>query len=171
MFIIKAGGDLNKDCYSPIKNSNFSFCIYANALTNKGIYGYTSLPKFKANSITVTARGTLGHAEYRKQPFDAIVRLLVLEPESNLNCQFFSEYINNKIQFAYESTGVPQLTGPQISKYSVFYPLELKEQNAIAQILSDMDLEIDALKIKKAKYQDIKQGMMQELLTGKTRLV
>lgn len=48
---------------------------------------------------------------------------------------------------------------------------DIEEQKAIAQILSDMDQEIEALEAKKAKYQQIKQGMMQELLTGKIRLV
>jgi len=47
----------------------------------------------------------------------------------------------------------------------------IEEQRAIAQILSDMDAEIEALQEKQAKYQAVKQGMMQELLTGKTRLV
>ena len=47
----------------------------------------------------------------------------------------------------------------------------LPEQQAIAQILSDIDTEIEALEQKQAKYKAIKQGMMQELLTGKTRLV
>jgi type I restriction enzyme S subunit len=46
-----------------------------------------------------------------------------------------------------------------------------EEQQAIAQILRDMDAEIEALEHKQAKYKAIKQGMMQELLTGKTRLV
>lgn len=46
-----------------------------------------------------------------------------------------------------------------------------KEQNAIAQVLTDMDAEVAALEKRLAKTKDIKQGMMQELLTGKTRLV
>lgn len=45
------------------------------------------------------------------------------------------------------------------------------EQKAIAAVLSDMDAEIAALEAKRVKYESIKQGMMQELLTGKTRLV
>ena len=45
------------------------------------------------------------------------------------------------------------------------------EQKAIAQILSDMDAEIEALEKKRDKYKAIKQGMMQDLLTGKTRLI
>ena len=52
-----------------------------------------------------------------------------------------------------------------------FYSPNYPEQQAIAQILSDMDAEITQLETKKEKYQAIKQGMMQELLTGKTRLV
>ena len=50
-------------------------------------------------------------------------------------------------------------------------PATQNEQKAIAQILSDMDAEITQLETKKEKYQAIKQGMMQELLTGKTRLI
>ena len=45
------------------------------------------------------------------------------------------------------------------------------EQKAIARILSDMDAEIEGLEQKRDKYKGIKQGMMQELLTGKTRLI
>ena len=45
------------------------------------------------------------------------------------------------------------------------------EQKAIAEVLSDMDAEIQALEAKLDKTKAIKQGMMQELLTGKTRLV
>ncbi len=53
---------------------------------------------------------------------------------------------------------------------SVCIPPTLAEQKAIAEVLSDMDAEIEALEAKRAKYESIKQGMMQELLTGKIRL-
>lgn len=55
-------------------------------------------------------------------------------------------------------------------EYKIFLP-EKDEQQAIAQVLSDMDSEIELLEKKLAKYQQIKQGMMQELLTGRIRLV
>lgn len=58
----------------------------------------------------------------------------------------------------------------EYSKITIFVP-EIQEQKAISEILSDMDLEIEQLESKKAKCQNVKQGMMQELLTGKTRLV
>lgn len=47
----------------------------------------------------------------------------------------------------------------------------IAEQTAIATILSDMDTEIDALEAKLAKARQVKQGMMQKLLTGRIRLV
>ena len=53
----------------------------------------------------------------------------------------------------------------------ILLPPTLTEQKAIAEILSDMDAEIEAIEQKRDKYKAIKQGMMQELLTGKTRLV
>jgi type I restriction enzyme, S subunit len=46
-----------------------------------------------------------------------------------------------------------------------------QEQKAIATVLSDMDAEIQALEARLEKTKSIKQGMMSELLTGKTRLI
>jgi type I restriction enzyme S subunit len=50
-------------------------------------------------------------------------------------------------------------------------PIDKDEQAAIATVLSDMDAELEALEQRRAKTAAIKQGMMQELLTGKTRLI
>jgi len=70
------------------------------------------------------------------------------------------------------STGISVYSISKNNLKSILIPLpSLPEQQAIAQILTDMDAEIEALEQKQAKYKAIKQGMMQELLTGKTRLV
>ena len=66
-------------------------------------------------------------------------------------------------------TKMPRGDKKVIVNYEVHLPT-LAEQQAIAAVLSDMDAEIAALEAKRAKYENIKQGMMQELLTGKTRL-
>lgn len=50
-------------------------------------------------------------------------------------------------------------------------PPTMEEQSAITSILTDMDAEIGALEAKLAKARQIKQGMMQELLTGRIRFV
>jgi len=53
----------------------------------------------------------------------------------------------------------------------IYYTSSQDEQSAIAKILFDIDTEIEALEKRRDKYKSIKQGMMQELLTGRTRLV
>ncbi len=58
-----------------------------------------------------------------------------------------------------------------LKNLQIKFPPSIDEQQAIAQILSDMDGEIIALEQEQDKYKALKQGMMQELLTGKTRLV
>lgn len=58
-----------------------------------------------------------------------------------------------------------------INRTEVLMPPTAVEQTAIAEILNDMDAEIDTLEIKLTKARHIKQGMMQELLTGRIRLV
>jgi type I restriction enzyme S subunit len=170
IFRISAGGDYISQLSSNDQDEMHCFPIYSNSITDHGLYGYCSYFVYESDSITVTARGTLGTANFRNHKFTAIGRVLVLQPNYPLDCYYVSEYINNRIDFVVESTGVPQLTSPQISKYEIILP-SLAEQRAIAQILSDMDTEIETLEQKRDKYKAIKQGMMQELLTGKTRLV
>jgi type I restriction enzyme, S subunit len=170
LFEITAGGDLVKNEYSEINDGFHSYPIYANSIFDNGLYGYSSFKQHEGDCITVTARGTLGVAYYRPTPFVAIGRLIVLKSKNKVDSFFLSESINHRIEFASESTGVPQLTAPQIAKYELSVPI-LEEQRAIATVLSDMDTAIAALETRRAKTQAIKQGMMQELLTGRTRLV
>jgi len=73
------------------------------------------------------------------------------------------------IQYASGSTFL-EISPNRIKSIEVIIP-EYKSQMFIAQILSDMDTEIEALEKKLEKYKRIKQGMMEELLTGKKRLV
>lgn len=170
IFNITAGGDLRKECFSLIKDDIFQYPIYSNALTNKGLYGYSSEYVCNENTITVTARGEVGNANPRYSKYTAIGRVLVLNPKVEVDCYFISECINSFVDFANESTGVPQLTAPQISNYEIIIP-DYDEQNRIANILSDMDNEIQSLGKQLVKAKLIKQGMMQQLLTGKIRLI
>lgn len=92
--------------------------------------------------------------------------------------KFDSRFLYYIIDSMYESLrelssgdgGRGGLTKGLISNLEIYMP-EVPEQQAIAQVLSDMDSEIEQLEKKLAKYQQIKQGMMQELLTGRIRLV
>jgi type I restriction enzyme S subunit len=65
----------------------------------------------------------------------------------------------------------PNLRNIDVLSCPLVIPPTVEEQNEIAMIISELQLEISSLELKLSKYQNIKQGMMQELLTGKTRLV
>lgn len=69
-----------------------------------------------------------------------------------------------------QGTSIKGVTVEDIAKIKISTP-SIKEQNQIVSILSDMDNEIEALEQKLEKTRQIKQGMMQQLLTGKIRLV
>ena len=79
---------------------------------------------------------------------------------------FFDEIMANAV-----GTKMPRGDKAVIRSYAICYPKDILEQKAIAEILSNMDAEIEALEQKLEKYRQIKQGMMQQLLTGKIRLV
>ncbi|MGL5488005.1 MAG: restriction endonuclease subunit S [Shewanella sp.] len=67
-------------------------------------------------------------------------------------------------------TAIPHISPQDIRDFKLLLPPTLQEQTAIATILSDMDSELNALEQKLAKARDVKQGMMQQLLTGRIRL-
>ncbi len=169
-FRIYAGGDVPKHSVAQTQSAAHPYPIFANALQNKGLYGYTAERRSNADSLTISARGYLGHAEYRDQPFFPIVRLLVLEPTGELDARYTTYAVNDRVRFSVESTGVPQLTAPQVGKYSVAAPPTLPEQRAIAAALSDVDALLGGLDRLIAKKRDLKQAAMQQLLTGQTRL-
>ncbi|MED4954502.1 restriction endonuclease subunit S [Paenibacillus macerans] len=86
----------------------------------------------------------------------------------------FHYYILNgdKLALQYcQGTKQQSYTAKIVKSLPIFYPSDTREQMAISTILSDMDSEIEALTAKLNKAKLIKKGMMQELLTGRIRLV
>ena len=70
-----------------------------------------------------------------------------------------------------EATALPSLSPRVISDIDVTIPTSIKEQGEIVKVLSDMDKGIAAAEQELMKYEQIRQGMMRELLTGHIRLV
>ncbi|WRE54526.1 restriction endonuclease subunit S [Helicobacter pylori] len=170
IFFITAGGDLSKPHYSNTKQSDFNYPIYSNAIEKKGLYGYSSFFIIKNKSITITSRGTIGVAFFRDYPYVPIGRLLVLQPKiSNIDCRFYTEYINSKVKFNTEQTTIPQLTIPKVALCEIPLP-PLNEQIAIANILSDVDHYLYALDALILKKESVKKALSFELLSQRKRL-
>ncbi|MDO8194014.1 restriction endonuclease subunit S [Lactiplantibacillus plantarum] len=129
---ITAGGDIDKDKLS----TRGRYPVIANALTNNGVVGYYDSYKVKGPAVTVTGRGDVGHAKTRIESFTPIVRLLVVSAP-NFDINFLENAINN-IRIFNESTGVPQLTAPQLGSYEFEYPCS-SEQVCIDNVLHKID--------------------------------
>jgi type I restriction enzyme, S subunit len=89
-----------------------------------------------------------------------------------LNYAFKSIHFINQTNTSSEGSGTRYvITLKKFRDFTILIPKEKEEQTAIATILADMDSEIEKLQSKLDKYKAIKQGMMQELLTGRIRLL
>lgn len=161
LFDVFAGGDISKEHLASDFDDKYKYPVYANTLANKGLYGYSDMYKFKEGTITVTGRGNIGVANARYTKYYPIVRLLVLVPKGNCNIKFFEEIINNTKIFM-ESTGVPQLTGPQISSIKVKNCC-LAEQEKIANFFSKIDLLIEKQTKRLEELKIWKNGLLQKM--------
>jgi len=123
-------------------------------------------------SVLIGRKGTIDVPQYMETPFWTIDTLFFTEISDNTNPKYIFYKFNLIDWYSHnEASGVPSMNASTIEKIELLFPPTIEEQQAIAQILSDMDTEIESLEQKRNKYKAIKQGMMQELLTGKTRLV
>ena len=103
----------------------------------------------------------------------AIVKPCPSRVDSYYLAQYFRQqsFVERVVTNYKSGTGVPRIVLKGFKQITLFLPASVAEQTAIASILVDMDKEIAELEQKLAKYRQIKQGMMQQLLTGKIRLV
>ncbi|HBC3848327.1 TPA: restriction endonuclease subunit S [Vibrio cholerae] len=99
----------------------------------------------------------------------AVLAIVPAEHNSEYLFYWFTRHKEVIIE-TYTQGGQPNLSGDIVRSIKLAFP-PVNEQTAIATILSDMDAEIQALEQRLGKTRHIKQGMMQELLTGKTRLI
>ena len=102
----------------------------------------------------------------------AIVKPLINCVDSFFLAQYFRQqnFVEQVITNYKSGTGVPRIVLKGFKQIELFIPESVAEQATIAKILVDMDKEIAGLEKKLGKYRQVKQGMMQQLLTGKIRL-
>jgi type I restriction enzyme S subunit len=126
----------------------------------------------EGDAIIVSAVGSrCGKAFATTGRWCAIANTHVVWPNENkVDKRFLGLYINDEDFWLKSGSGQPFVLFKQTFARPVLLP-PLPEQTAIAAVLSDMDAELAALEERREKTRQLKQGMMQELLTGRTRLV
>lgn len=152
-----AGGDIDKS--KIVENGKYP--IYANALTNDGIVGYyDDYYRVKAPAVTVTGRGDVGHAQARTVDFTPVVRLLTIRSEHDA---YFLENAINNHGVVVESTGVPQLTVPQLGNYMIQFPKTIEEETKIGEYFRNLDNLITLHQRKLEHLQKLKKGLLQQM--------
>ena len=130
-----------------------------------------------SGDILVVTVGTAGTTSFMSSAVGCIAQnIIALKIKKTINSEFiyyFTKTLDYEKQVEQVLMGAvqPSLKVPHLFKFKLTVPSSIEEQTAIANVLSDMDKDLEALQQRLHKTQQIKQGMMQELLTGKTRLV
>ena len=139
-------------------------------LATGGCIGYANDFLWDKPSVLIGRKGTIDKPQYADYPFWTIDTLFYTKIFDGYDAKFiYYKFCMIDWQQYNEASGVPSLNATTIENLQIIVP-EKDEQQAIAQLLSDIDSEIEQLEKKLVKYQQIKQGMMQELLTGRIRL-
>jgi type I restriction enzyme S subunit len=138
---IFAGGDKPTE-FSNVKTGEYKFPIYANGETNSGLQGFAKTEKVSEPAVTVSARGTIGYAALRMEPFVPIVRLLTLIPDfEKIELLYLYYYLK-----LYRQSGIgssqAQLIAPEIANRTITLP-NLTIQKSIGKVLSVLDSKIE----------------------------
>ncbi len=136
--------------------------------------------QLKENDLVISIAGALGRTGIVNKDVlpantNQALALVRLKSNSGINLNYAFHFLRTKkiekhIDSITSQGAQPNLSLQNISELQIEFP-KMKEQISIAQILTDMDNEIESLQKKLSKYKQLKQGLMQELLTGKIRLV
>ena len=152
-----------------------TFGQQADAYITKGKYEqFKQMYRFpQKGDVLISAAGTIGRTViYNGEPaYFQDSNIVWLAHNGKYITNNFLFYIYQRTDWNTEDTTIARLYNNNFNNTCIHFPSSITEQQAIANILSKMDNEITALETKKAKYEAIKQGMMQQLLTGKIRLI
>ena len=164
-------GDILEVCHGKsqhdIVDNNGKYPI----LATSGEIGRTDIFIYNKPSVLIGRKGTIDKPQYMDLPFWTIDTLFYTKIHEDHYPKYLYYLFCTIDWLLYnEASGVPSLSARTIEMVEIKIP-QYREQTAIANILSDMDAEIEALEQRLNKYKAIKQGMMHELLTGRIRLI
>lgn len=168
---VKRLGDILTICHGrnqrEVEDADGSYPILATG----GQIGTASRALYDKPSVLIGRKGTINQPRYMDTPFWTVDTLFYSAMKADHNAKFlyYRFCLIDWMQYN-EASGVPSLNSRTIENVEVSVPAPA-EQSAIAAVISDMDAELAALDTRRDKTRALKQGMMKELLTGRTRLV
>ena len=119
--IMGAGGDKPQNV-SQTKTDLYQYPIYSNGLSDEGLYGFTDKAKIHEESVTVSARGTIGFVCLRHIPYVPIVRLVTLISKKEFVSAKFLYLWLKQLHITGTGTTQQQLTVPDFQKTEILVP-------------------------------------------------
>ena len=162
--LITAGGD-RPSKYTNKKTIECHVPIYSNGIDNEGLYGYTDVAKIHEESITISARGTIGYVCLRLEPYVPIVRLISIIPnKKELSAKYLYLWALTQ-NITGTGTTQQQLTVPIFRKTPISIPSDtkLKQFNSIADPLFS---QIESNKKENIKLSTLRDTLLPKLMSG-----
>lgn len=160
---IKAGGD-KPSIFSSEKTESCQIPIYSNGINNDGLYGYTNEATINSQSVTISARGTIGYSVLRNKSFVPIIRLIVLTPHILGSAKYFYEFVRG-IEFEKSGSVQKQLTSPQVSQLDILHPT-IDILNKFETATSSGVSEIESLKEQNQALLGLRDWLLPMLMNG-----
>jgi len=135
---------------------------------------YTDTANTPKDTIAISEGGnSCGHVQFITTPFWCGGHCYAVRPRGveNIFLYFALKRKQDSIMGLRVGSGLPNIQKSALNTFEIELPSSRAEQTAIATILSDMDRELAALKSRREKSNQIKHGMMQQLLSGKLRII
>jgi len=162
---IKAGGD-KPEVFSDYPCSGIDVPIYSNGIDNDGLYGFTDKPNIIGESVTISARGTVGCVCLRRVPYVPIIRLIAIVPNTSIvTASYLNHYLRRDSVIA-NGTSQQQITVPMVFRKRIIVPRRelLLQFGALEQpILAEMDL----LKAQNRCFISQRDLLLPRLMSGK----
>lgn len=133
---LSAGGD-RPAVFSDFQTENCPIPIYSNGIENEGLYGFTDKAKIYEESVTVSARGTVGYVFLREEPYVPIVRLISVVPNKNYATAKYLYFALSSIDLHSTGTSQQQITVPDFKKRRILVPLN--------SVMEDFMLKVEPL--------------------------
>ena len=130
---LSAGGD-RPAVFSNFQTENCPIPIYSNGIENEGLYGFTDKAKIYEESVTVSARGTVGYVFLREEPYVPIVRLISVVPNQNYATAKYLYFALSSIDLHSTGTSQQQITVPDFKKRQILVPLNSVMEDFMSKV-------------------------------------
>ena len=162
--IMGAGGDKPQDV-SPIKSNLCQYPVYSNGLRDEGLYGFTDKPKIFKESVTVSARGTIGFVCLRHIPYVPIVRLITLIPKTEIISAKYLYLWLKQLRITGTGTTQQQLTVPDFRKTEILVPTQ-EIVTLFTATVEPIFEKIWANQIENEKLSSLRDTLLPKLMSG-----